>query len=473
MKKETKETEENSKDTSITRILLPLGIFTALLLVFFFLLSPIFKSGEAKQDIIATEQDDSSLTIDKIATGSFDENNEVFFTFTAPVDGRYYFQQTTDSSNPDNWMLFRLFNKKGKEINDGAKISESLKAGKHSFSIISRGAKDYSFIITKDVYYETLPVSGKEKLFANAQPAPMYQDIELEFTEEKKEVAFVMEVTEPTLYQIRYTTKDILGFYLYNDKFVRIDSGNRVSNILLPGTYYLAIEFSKPPGKGSAIITKEGEYGWEKPEIEVFVGDIIRKAIEKGLNKSLRKTIFVGMSWAIAYVIVAAIFIIAYNICFKPYMNFMKNSYGYKVLGLPFWLMLAGISALIILPLFGLDPLGVRVDNVVGGAKFTIILLFTIVAGFTAMSIILFLKSRKIYLIPINIVVMLAFFYFLIQFILYAILIIVGAIVMYVGVKAFAHTAKTSSKAPKNPQGPGVGKEYHFHKGGYIKTTDL
>jgi len=461
-----------TEPSSLPKLLIPIAAFTAVFVVLFFAISPVFKkdnSGAVRQIIL----DDSIITIDRVVEGSFAGKSEIPFTFYAPVAGSYYIQQTEGNKNRDDWIRFRLFNKRKKEINDGSEILERLEPGRHNFSVLSSGAKNYSFVITKDVKYTELPDREMQRLFVNAQAAPMYQDLEVVFTAGNQEVYYVMQVDEASAYQMSYSSKDIMSFRLYNDKFVRIDSGNHINNNLLPGTYYVAVGTNKSSAVGNFVLTKEGEYGWEKKQPEIFLGEIIRKAIEKGWDRMFRKSMLRHLSFIVGYLLTGLIFIAAYKFLFKPYMNYMENNYGYKVLGIPFWVMLAGIASVTLLPLAGIDPLGVREGNVIGGTKLTIVLLGTVILGTTAMSIILYHKSRKAILIPINIVVMFAFFYFVLQFVLYAIFIIL-AICGYVAARQMMNTKYVSKSEPQvNQYGPGVGKSWDNETMGYKKDTEI
>jgi len=377
-----------------------------------------------------------------VVAGTYDGRNEVFFKFNAEVEGDYYLQESKRTVGYD-YTTFRLFNKKQKEIeyNSGRLGCFRMPAGGHVFSIKPRNeAKDYSIVVSMHVPYDAKPVEGKSKQFAAAKPMPLFDTIRVNVNKEGEETCFVLEILENGRYQIHNKTKSIISYYLYNDKYVRIRSGNNFEEGLLAGKYYLIVNSDKTKAGDfySFMVTQEGKTGYEGTNI------ILAEKIKKAMKARMMQWAWVrsnplGMSARtvadfLAIIGVLLLGIIVYKLTFQPYARYIANAYEYSVFGWHTWIMLVLLLALIFLPIFGFDPLGLAIDGVVfADTRGQLILLSIFSVYFVITSIVLYIKSRKIDLIPVNIIVVTAFFALAWQFVMFAVLfvlVIIAGIVM-------------------------------------------
>lgn len=386
---------------------------------------PAGNMGDTAEDAIVIP----SLGV--IASGTYNGREEMFFKFTAEVEGDYYIQKVKKT----DYAYFRLFNKRQKEIKDGSRelYCSNLQAGEHLFSIKPElDAKDYSVVVTLLAPYDAKPEEKKKQLFASSKPAPVYEDITVEVKKKKgEETCFIIELPEHGVYHFdKKEEKDIISYELYNEKFIRVRSGNDFSEGLLAGKYYLVVSSSKKEvGESySFIVTKVGEAGYEEGS-KTLLADRIRKAMKaRVLEWKWVRNNPLGMgpgniADVISIIGVLLLGIVVLRVTFIPYKNFMDSKYDYNVLGWPVWVMLGLMICLIFLPLFGFDPLGLMVDGVVFGDKRgETILISILVVYFVITSVMLYSKSEKLFLIPINIVAMLLFFALMFQIILYGII---------------------------------------------------
>jgi len=411
------------KETKNKKHLLPL-IIAALFVTALCVASCVerSKAREGAADTAAAVQLDTKVTITCKEKYQMD-----YFIFEAPVDALYWFQSAdTGGGRPG----FLLYNKKGKEIDKGSYIVEDLEAGKHLFSV-SAGAygvgDTYSFIITQYEEYGKNAAAGKEQLFAGAAAAPLYENVKFTVKNEKQELCYRFEITETAEYQInRVETKEPLGFEIFDEKNRKVSGGNNLWMDLVPGTYHLVISDIPAGSESGFIITRKGQSGWINKEGSL--ADKFHKSIERKANEWFRGGLLSGMG---NFVALLADFLLGMLVVFmlRFYAKYLKNTYDYKLFGIPFWGLVAVLVLLILLPAFGVDFIGVRDGNTVGGTKLSIILVAADVACMIAMSVMLFRKSRKIWLIPVNIVVLHLFFFFAFLFFLYFIF---GSLVMWV-----------------------------------------
>lgn len=407
-----------------------------------------YEHGSGKGDSAETA---ISVPPETKITGTCKEKyQQIYYSFEAPVSGRYWIQKAEGDYAPK----FTLFNEKQKKLDDGSCITIELSAGTYCFSVQTPQyeiGSTYNFIITQYEEYGKSAAAGKEALFAAAVNAPLYEEVAFTTAQEKQELCYRFEVAETGIYQINKTKAEkSIGFSVFDHKFRKVDGGNDLQLELATGTYYVLVEtLTNPAGSEcSFIITKEGSAGWQKDQSNL--ADRF-----KGWMQGKQKPTFGKYASAAALFSVLLLAVVIFFAVFFPYKIIMQKKFGYNVFGLPFWLMMAGLAVIIILPLMHIDILGMADGQTIGGGVKGIIALLAIdIPGMVAMSVILFKKSRKIRLIPINIVMMHLFFYMAIIFSVYFIIVIVTMTMALIFTR---HVAGSSSASGGVSAGSGTG----------------
>jgi hypothetical protein len=242
------------------------------------------------------------------------------------------------------------------------------------------------------------------------------------------EIYFTVDVTKDSVYDFTVTPFAEGGnlptheIRFYNAERELVGSGEKISQAMIRGgTYYFVVSF---PG------LEQSNVFWleiAEQEFSPTLADRIAAAVAGTDANFLMQLLGMAVSVAVG--------LVGFLLTFFPYARFMNQKYGYRVFGIPFVITMAGIVAAIVMPLFGFDPLNMAYGNIIMHDGRGRLILFGIVGGGIAvMSVVLALKARKhaLFLVPINAVAMVAFFYFATQFVITAIFLLVGLTILVV-----------------------------------------
>ena len=273
---------------------------------------------------------------------------KVYFTFDAPFNAKYHIQNAEESGAH---ATFCLYSSKKKRMDKNTVIVEELDAGSYTIEVISRNARadvKMSIIVTLNTLnsFDT-PQKIKERQaeIAKATVTPLSQNIGFDITENRDPKWYRFQVTDAARYQfsVKCSQNDAKyppNFNLYNDKYRSLMYSNEPEGMLalLPGVYYLKLVLgsAKAGNNVSVVYTKEDEAGWDF-EDSSWLAKFERK--NRGLYLALL---------AISGVLITVILLLA----FRPYTKYLKEEHDITFFGLPFFIMLAVLTAVFCLENF-------------------------------------------------------------------------------------------------------------------------
>jgi len=320
----------------------------------------------------------------------------VYFFFYAPVNAKYYIQRVETSYDSRNFILYDN-QKERKQIEKKSKIQKDLKKGSYVFQINTNSPdKKFSFIITLHTShamatpgsYDKWTVQERKAMFAKAKTVALSETIEIDNKKKKQENCFRFTVTEAAPYQISVqnpvdSIHDAPCFQLINDKCRALTYHETNSMIeLISGTYYLITNSRDLPenNKYSFIIAKEGEVGWDyKPPSWL-------KKFERE-SPMLYLIFLAGMGILISLILFFA--------AFRPYNNYLRENYDTSFFGAPFIIMLVVFLTVICLENFTKIEIGVL--------HYSIVIACDVLTTLW-MCISHYLKTRKIFVIFLDVI---------------------------------------------------------------------
>ena len=291
---------------------------------------------------------ENAITVPLETVINFNSNKleKVYFTFDAPFNAKYHIQNAEEGGAH---ATFCLYSSNKKRIDKNTVIVEELNAGSYTIEVISRDARadvKMSVIVTLNTLnsFDT-PQKIKERQaeIAKASVTPLTQNIGFDITENRDSKWYRFQVTDAARYQfsISCSQTDVKyppNFNLYNDKYRSLMYSNKTEEMiaLLPGTYYLKVILgsAKEGNNVSVVYTKEGEDGWDYKE-------------KSWLAKFEKKyPIFYMAFMGLLGLIIP---VILYSVAYRPYTGYLKEEYGIRFFGFPFFIMLAVLTGIIFL----------------------------------------------------------------------------------------------------------------------------